>query len=244
MSTDRVVKIGIMSFAHMHAHGYAACLKEHPGIEFVGIADDEPARAKEMAKRYGVKAFATYEDMLATDVDAVIVTSENANHRRHRGHCRAEREARDVREAAFHDKAGRGGHRRGLQAQRGQADDGIPVPLPSRVQAAEGDRGIGRPRQAARDQGHEPGPVSGRLVHRQEALRRRGGDRPHRPPRGPDAVHTGRRTRARLRRDRQPHVRQRLRRHRHHLRGLHQRRLRDDRFELVAAEELPVSGAM
>ena len=72
-----------MSFAHLHAHGYAACLKEHPAIEFVGIADDVPARAKEMAKRYGVKAFAKYEDMLASDVEAVIVTSENANHRRH-----------------------------------------------------------------------------------------------------------------------------------------------------------------
>jgi predicted dehydrogenase len=36
-----------------------------------------------MARRYGVKAFPKYEDMLATDIDAVIVTSENANHRRH-----------------------------------------------------------------------------------------------------------------------------------------------------------------
>jgi len=83
MSDSKVVKIGIVSFAHMHAHGYASCLKKLPSVEFVGIADDEPARAKEMARRYGVKAFPKYEDMLATDIDAVIVTSENANHRRH-----------------------------------------------------------------------------------------------------------------------------------------------------------------
>ncbi len=77
------VKIGIMSFAHMHAGGYANCLKTLPGIEFVGVADDDALRAKEMGKLYGVKAFASYDDMLASDIDAVIVTSENANHRRH-----------------------------------------------------------------------------------------------------------------------------------------------------------------
>ncbi|MCX8053393.1 MAG: Gfo/Idh/MocA family oxidoreductase [Armatimonadetes bacterium] len=83
MSDNKVVKIGIMSFAHMHAHAYASCLKKIPAVEFVGIADDDQARAEEMAELYGVKAFATYEEMLASDIDAVIVASENANHRRH-----------------------------------------------------------------------------------------------------------------------------------------------------------------
>jgi len=82
MAEGSVVKIGIMSFAHMHAHGYAGCLKKLPEIEFVGVADDEPARAKQAAKQYGVKAFATYAEMLASDIDAVIVTSENSHHRR------------------------------------------------------------------------------------------------------------------------------------------------------------------
>ncbi len=80
---DKQVKIGIMSFAHMHAFSYARCLKELPNIEFVGIADDEPARAKKVAKEFGVKAFANYEQMLNSDVDAIIVTSENINHRKH-----------------------------------------------------------------------------------------------------------------------------------------------------------------
>lgn len=77
------VKIGMMSFAHMHAYSYAACLKQIPNVEFVGIADDEPARATKMAKEFGVKSFAKYEDMLATDVQGIIVCSENVNHRRH-----------------------------------------------------------------------------------------------------------------------------------------------------------------
>ncbi|MDH7601426.1 MAG: Gfo/Idh/MocA family oxidoreductase [Armatimonadota bacterium] len=83
MAEPKTVKIGIMSFAHMHAHGYASCLKRLPNVEFVGIADDDPSRAKQMAEQYGVLAFDTYEQMLASDIDAVIVTSENAKHRRH-----------------------------------------------------------------------------------------------------------------------------------------------------------------
>lgn len=83
MAKKPVVKIGMMSFAHLHAHSYASCLKRLPGVEFAGIADDDQARAKAMAKQYGVKAFGSYEDMLASDIDAVIVTSENVRHRRH-----------------------------------------------------------------------------------------------------------------------------------------------------------------
>lgn len=83
MEKGKLIKIGIMSFAHMHAHGYAACLKKLPNVQFVGIADDDESRAKQMAKQYGVRAFDSYEEMLASDIDAVIVTSENANHRRH-----------------------------------------------------------------------------------------------------------------------------------------------------------------
>lgn len=80
---SNTAKIGIMSFAHMHAASYAACLKKLPEVEFVGIADEEHDRAKRMARQLGVKAFPTYDDLLATDIDGIIVCSENANHRRH-----------------------------------------------------------------------------------------------------------------------------------------------------------------
>ncbi|MGC8862697.1 MAG: Gfo/Idh/MocA family protein [Armatimonadota bacterium] len=83
MSDSKPVKIGIVSFAHPHAHGYASCLQKLSNVEFVGIFDEDRARAKEMSKLYHVKAFASYEEMLAADIDAVIVTSENAYHRRH-----------------------------------------------------------------------------------------------------------------------------------------------------------------
>ena len=72
-----------MSFAHMHAASYAACLKQLAEVEFIGIADDDTARAKKMGKQFGVKAYPSYEEMLASDVDAVIVCSENVKHRKH-----------------------------------------------------------------------------------------------------------------------------------------------------------------
>ena len=83
MSAQSPVKIGMMSFAHMHAESYAACLKQLPEVEFVGVADENMSRARRMGKQFGVKAFTSYQNMLASDIDAVIVCSENVNHRRH-----------------------------------------------------------------------------------------------------------------------------------------------------------------
>ncbi|MCE5313942.1 MAG: Gfo/Idh/MocA family oxidoreductase [Armatimonadota bacterium] len=77
------VKIGVMSFAHMHAYGYAQALTQCAGVDFVGVADDDQARAKAAAGQFGVKAFDSYSDMLASDIQAVVVCSENVNHRRH-----------------------------------------------------------------------------------------------------------------------------------------------------------------
>ena len=83
MSAKPPVKIGIMSFAHVHAMGHAACLKQLPEVEFVGVADENASRARRMGKQFGVKAFTSYENMISSDIDAVIVCSENVNHRRH-----------------------------------------------------------------------------------------------------------------------------------------------------------------
>ncbi|MBC7288545.1 MAG: Gfo/Idh/MocA family oxidoreductase [Armatimonadetes bacterium] len=73
------VKIGLISFAHMHAYSYAACLKELPSVEFVGIADDDEQRAKEASQVFGVPVLS--EDDLLSDVQGVVVTTENARHR-------------------------------------------------------------------------------------------------------------------------------------------------------------------
>jgi predicted dehydrogenase len=75
------LKIGILSFAHMHAASYAACLNQVPGVELAGVADDEPARGQKVADRFGTRFFASAESLLDTGLDGVIICSENAGHR-------------------------------------------------------------------------------------------------------------------------------------------------------------------
>jgi predicted dehydrogenase len=80
--TRQVVKIGMMSFAHMHATSYAHSIAARTDTELVGIADHDPARAEEMAQRYETRAFESYEALLAAPgLDAVVICSENARHR-------------------------------------------------------------------------------------------------------------------------------------------------------------------
>lgn len=79
---QRAVKIGMMSFAHMHAGSYARSIVTRPDTEMVGIADHDAERAQAMAERFGTRAFPSYEALLAEPgLDAVVIGSENVRHR-------------------------------------------------------------------------------------------------------------------------------------------------------------------
>lgn len=75
------VRVGIVSFAHVHAPPYAAALAGLEAAEFVGITDEDAARGRGAAERFGVGYF---EDAggLFEAVDAVVVCSENRRHAR------------------------------------------------------------------------------------------------------------------------------------------------------------------
>jgi predicted dehydrogenase len=81
-----LIKFGIISFAHMHANGYAWVLNQlssnDGSAELVAVADYDIERARAKAKEFGATlAFGDYHEMLVGDVvDAVIVCSENARH--------------------------------------------------------------------------------------------------------------------------------------------------------------------
>lgn len=75
------VRIGVVSFAHVHAPQYAAVLKELDEAEFIGVADHDPGRGRESAERFGVRYFGEAQDLFEV-VDAVIVCSENRHHAR------------------------------------------------------------------------------------------------------------------------------------------------------------------
>ena len=75
------VKLGLMSFAHMHMGSYASAVNQIPEAEMVGIADHDIDRVNKMAETFGSRAFASYEELLKQDIDAVIIASENIHHR-------------------------------------------------------------------------------------------------------------------------------------------------------------------
>ncbi|MGD9520014.1 MAG: Gfo/Idh/MocA family protein [Armatimonadota bacterium] len=72
-------KIGVISFAHMHAYSYAHCLKQLAEVEFVGIADCDAERAQRVAAQLEVPVLT--EDDLLGEVDGVIITTENVYHK-------------------------------------------------------------------------------------------------------------------------------------------------------------------
>lgn len=75
------VRVGIASFAHVHAPAYAAVLRDLEAADFVGISDEDPGRGREAAERFGVRYFETMDSLYA-EVDAVVVCSENKHHAR------------------------------------------------------------------------------------------------------------------------------------------------------------------
>lgn len=75
------MKIGIMSFAHMHAHSYADSLKQLPDVELVGIFDDDSSRGTEAASTYETTHYGDKDEFLQQEMDAVIICSENNRHK-------------------------------------------------------------------------------------------------------------------------------------------------------------------
>jgi UDP-N-acetylglucosamine 3-dehydrogenase len=77
------LNIGIISFAHMHAISYASALKELDGVILAGIADDDEERGLKYSQQFGAAYYKDYRELLKSDIDGVIVTSENSLHHQH-----------------------------------------------------------------------------------------------------------------------------------------------------------------
>ncbi|MBK8023601.1 MAG: Gfo/Idh/MocA family oxidoreductase [Chloroflexi bacterium] len=74
------MRIGILSFAHLHAESYAAVLKKMPGVELIGASDENRERGRHFAEQLGIRLYPDHAALLADRPDAVVVTSENARH--------------------------------------------------------------------------------------------------------------------------------------------------------------------
>ena len=74
------MRIGILSFAHMHANSYASCLRRLNDVEFVGIADRDPVRGQAAAESHGVPYVKEAQSLLDMGLDGAIITAENSRH--------------------------------------------------------------------------------------------------------------------------------------------------------------------
>jgi len=76
------IRFAILSFAHIHAWSYAKVLKELPDAELAAIYDDSPERLRSAGETYGVRKLYNNVEKLfqAEEIEAVIITSENAKH--------------------------------------------------------------------------------------------------------------------------------------------------------------------
>ncbi len=75
------IGIAMLSFAHVHASGYADAVTEDPRAEIRVVWDEVPERGRERADHYGVPYEPSLEAVLARDdVDAVVVNSMTSNH--------------------------------------------------------------------------------------------------------------------------------------------------------------------
>jgi UDP-N-acetylglucosamine 3-dehydrogenase len=72
------MRIGIMSFAHLHAEMYVHNLRNAPGVDIVGFSDTDTERGKYFAEVFNIRWFPTHEALLAEQPDGVVVCSENA----------------------------------------------------------------------------------------------------------------------------------------------------------------------
>ncbi len=80
MSTESI-RIGLLSFAHGHAHSYTNALKKCHNVEIVGLYDDDKGRGQQAADRHNLPLFVSAQALLHEGVDGVIICSENARHR-------------------------------------------------------------------------------------------------------------------------------------------------------------------
>ena len=80
MSDQSLLRIGILSTAHLHADSYAHVLRQTTGATLAGLWDDDAERGSAKAAEYGT-TFEADLDRLLQNCDGVVICAENARHR-------------------------------------------------------------------------------------------------------------------------------------------------------------------
>ena len=74
-----MLRVGILSTAHMHVGSYVSAFGAHPRAELVGLIDLDSERAAAFSERTGVPVFERFDELFEA-CDAVCVGSENNLH--------------------------------------------------------------------------------------------------------------------------------------------------------------------
>lgn len=81
-----MTRVAVISFAHVHAEGYLRDLSGRPEVELLSFdpdAGDHPDRGAFLAARLGVPYAADLDEVSQWSPDAVVIASENVDHRRY-----------------------------------------------------------------------------------------------------------------------------------------------------------------
>jgi len=75
------MKVGIMSFAHIHATSYANAIQKITNVELVAIYDTDITRGQQASEQFGVPFYSDVTFFLQQPIDVVLVCSENSLHK-------------------------------------------------------------------------------------------------------------------------------------------------------------------
>lgn len=74
------MKIAVCGTWHVHAPGYADSVMRSEGSELIGVYEENTGWKEEFAKKYSITAYDTFEDLLKSDAEGVIVCSSSDTH--------------------------------------------------------------------------------------------------------------------------------------------------------------------
>ena len=78
-----MIRIAKLSFAHVHAKGYANAVRENPETKLVAVWDEEEYGGKQIAEEYEIPFTTDLDQILGRDdVDAVVVDAVTSDHPR------------------------------------------------------------------------------------------------------------------------------------------------------------------
>ena len=74
------MKVAVCGAWHVHATDYTRHALETEGVEVLGFYEEDPELGKAFAERMGVPAFPSFQALLDSDADAVIVCTSSDTH--------------------------------------------------------------------------------------------------------------------------------------------------------------------